>query len=121
MGILSMKSNILVSDKQEFLHNSTLYTQRKIPVDPSIKNIVATLNLGSKVNLHIIAKKCKNTEYNPKATHRFTAAVIRLREPKTTALVFNTGKLVVTGAKSEDECKTAARTFAKMVRKCGYD
>jgi len=47
--------------------------------------------------------------------------VIRLRDPKTTALVFNTGKLVVTGAKSEYECKTAARTFAKMVRKCGYD
>eukprot|EP00746_Dinoflagellata_sp_MGD_P146030 gnl/MRDRNA2_/MRDRNA2_78564_c0_seq4.p1 gnl/MRDRNA2_/MRDRNA2_78564_c0~~gnl/MRDRNA2_/MRDRNA2_78564_c0_seq4.p1 ORF type:complete len:123 (+),score=6.17 gnl/MRDRNA2_/MRDRNA2_78564_c0_seq4:525-893(+) len=52
---------------------------------------------------------------------RFTAVVIRLRDPKTTALVFNTGKLVVTGAKSELESKTAARMYAKMVRKCGYD
>eukprot|EP00746_Dinoflagellata_sp_MGD_P146028 gnl/MRDRNA2_/MRDRNA2_78564_c0_seq2.p1 gnl/MRDRNA2_/MRDRNA2_78564_c0~~gnl/MRDRNA2_/MRDRNA2_78564_c0_seq2.p1 ORF type:complete len:189 (+),score=12.38 gnl/MRDRNA2_/MRDRNA2_78564_c0_seq2:244-810(+) len=88
------------------------------PLDPSIKNIVATLNLGTKVNLEVIAQKCKNTEYNPK---RFTAVVIRLRDPKTTALVFNTGKLVVTGAKSELESKTAARMYAKMVRKCGYD
>jgi transcription initiation factor TFIID TATA-box-binding protein len=85
---------------------------------PCIKNIVATLNLGVKIDLKVLAKKCKNTEYNPK---RFTAAIIRLKEPKTTALAFSTGKMVVTGAKSEDNCKSAARTFAKMVRRCGFE
>jgi transcription initiation factor TFIID TATA-box-binding protein len=29
--------------------------------------------------------------------------------------------MVVTGAKSEDNCKSAARTFAKMVRRCGFE
>merc|ERR1711904_646523 len=105
-------------DGKFYLTQTNIEKKFITPLDPSIKNIVATLNLGSKVNLQVIAKKCKNTEYNPK---RFTAVVIRLRDPKTTALVFSTGKLVVTGAKSENDCKTAARTFAKMVRKCGYD
>merc|ERR1712014_334678 len=38
----------------------------------------------------------------------------------TTCLVFSTGKLILTGAKSEYDCKIAARTFAKLVRNCGY-
>ena len=28
---------------------------------------VATINLGSRINLQVISKKCKNTEFNPKA------------------------------------------------------
>jgi hypothetical protein len=36
---------------------------------PCIKNIVATLNLGVKIDLKVLAKKCKNTEYNPKASN----------------------------------------------------
>jgi len=34
---------------------------------------------------------------------------MRLKEPKTTCLVFSTGKMVVTGSKTEESCKTAAR------------
>jgi len=88
------------------------------PCDPSIKNIVATINLGIRIKLEILAKKCKNTEYNPK---RFSAAVIRIKEPRSTALVFTTGKMVVTGSKTVEESKAAARTFAKLVRRCGFE
>lgn len=42
---------------------------------------------------------------------------MRLKEPKTTALVFSTGKMVVTGAKTEDEAKQASRIFSKMIKK----
>jgi TATA-box binding protein (TBP) (component of TFIID and TFIIIB) len=34
---------------------------------------------------------------------------MRIREPKTTALIFASGKMVVTGAKSEDDSKLASR------------
>jgi transcription initiation factor TFIID TATA-box-binding protein len=34
---------------------------------------------------------------------------MRIREPKTTALVFASGKMVCTGAKSEEHSKLAAR------------
>jgi transcription initiation factor TFIID TATA-box-binding protein len=97
--------------------SSKIIQQHVAQIVPSIKNIVSTLNLGVSVELKLLAKKCKNTEFNPK---RFPAAVIRIKEPKTTALIFGSGKMVVTGAKSEGDSKIAARTFAKMVRKCGF-
>ena len=46
-----------------------------------------------------IALEARNVEYNPK---RFAAAIMRIREPKTTALIFRSGKMVCTGAKSEE-------------------
>jgi len=47
------------------IKNSTI--EKKLFLDPLIKNIVATLNLGVSINLQTLANKCKNTEYNPKA------------------------------------------------------
>ncbi|CDF32399.1 unnamed protein product [Chondrus crispus] len=46
---------------------------------------------------------------------------MRIREPKTTALIFSSGKIVVTGAKSENESSRASRKYAKIVHKLGYD
>lgn len=43
------------------------------------------------------------------------------REPKTTALVFASGKMVVTGAKSEADAKLAARKYARVIQKLGFD
>jgi len=56
--------------------------------------------------------KARNAEYNPK---RFAAVIIRLRDPKTTALIFASGKMVCTGAKSENESLLAARKYARMI------
>jgi TATA-box binding protein (TBP) (component of TFIID and TFIIIB) len=46
---------------------------------------------------------------------------MRIREPKTTALVFASGKVVVTGAKSEDDSRLAARKYARIIQKLGFD
>ncbi len=45
---------------------------------------------------------------------------MRIREPKTTALVFNTGKMVITGAKSEQLARLAARKYARIIQKLGF-
>jgi transcription initiation factor TFIID TATA-box-binding protein len=45
---------------------------------------------------------------------------MRIREPKTTALIFASGKMVVTGAKSEDDSRLAARKYARIVQKLGF-
>ena len=50
------------------------------------------------MDLHYIAANGRNVEYKPK---RFAAAIMRIRDPKTTALIFRSGKMVCTGAKSE--------------------
>lgn len=45
---------------------------------------------------------------------------MRIREPRTTALVFKTGKLVLTGARSEADAHLATRKFARIIQKLGY-
>ncbi|KAG1665880.1 hypothetical protein FOA52_005369 [Chlamydomonas sp. UWO 241] len=84
---------------------------------PQLQNVVATVNLGCKLDLKEIALHARNAEYNPK---RFAAVVMRIREPKTTALIFASGKMVCTGAKSEDDSRVAARKYAKIVQKLGF-
>ena len=42
-------------------------------------------------------------------SQRFAAVIMRIREPKTTALVLASGKMVCNGAKSEEHSKLAAR------------
>jgi len=60
-----------------------------------------------------IAFRCRNAEFNPK---RFAAVIMRMKEPtRTTALIFKTGKMVITGAKSEQHSKDAAKCYAKAI------
>lgn len=88
------------------------------PQEPKLENIVSTVNFDCKLDLRKIALHAKNAEYNPK---RFAAVIMRIREPKTTALIFSSGKMVCTGAKSEADSETAARKYAKTIKKLGFD
>ncbi|RXI03715.1 hypothetical protein DVH24_037989 [Malus domestica] len=51
---------------------------------------------------------------------RFAAVIMRIREPKTTALIFASGKMVCTGAKSEEQSRLAARKYARVIQKLGF-
>jgi hypothetical protein len=73
---------------------------------PQLQNVVSTVNLGCQLDLASIAQRARNAEYNPK---RFAACILRIREPKTTALMFNSGKVVIAGARSEEQSRLAAR------------
>lgn len=89
------------------------------PADmPKLQNIVSTANLNCKnLDLRDIARRCKNVEYKPK---RFAAAIMRIREPRTTALIFASGRMVCTGAKSEEDSYKAAKRYAKHIKQVGY-
>lgn len=87
-------------------------------IEPKLQNIVSTVNLGCKLDLKRIALHARNAEYNPK---RFAAVIMRIREPRTTALIFSSGKMVCTGAKSEEESRLAARKYARIVQKLGFE
>jgi|TARA_X000000368_G_scaffold398514_1_gene368603 transcription initiation factor TFIID TATA-box-binding protein len=45
---------------------------------------------------------------------------MRIRNPKTTALIFASGKMVCTGAKTEALAREAARKYAKVIIKLGF-
>ena len=86
-------------------------------IQPVLQNIVSTANLGCTLRLREIALQAKNAEYNPK---RFAAVIMRIKNPKTTALIFSSGKMVCTGAKNEDDSKKASRKYAKIIRSLGF-
>jgi len=73
-------------------------------LDINIVNVVASVTLDQKINLLDILKVFRNVEYNPK---RFPGLVFRLKRPKTATLIFSTGKMVCTGAKSEKQARSA--------------
>ena len=120
-------NNILINNTETSI-NSNLNTNQNTNIlttedeiekcKPQLQNIVSTADLCCKLELRKIALQARNAEYNPK---RFAAVIMRIRQPKTTALIFASGKMVCTGAKSEQDSRTAARTYAKMISKLGYD
>lgn len=81
-----------------------------------IQNIASTANLGVRLDLKKIALKCRNTEYNPR---RFGAVIMRLREPRATALIFASGKICVTGVKSTHDATLACKRFHYIVERVG--
>jgi transcription initiation factor TFIID TATA-box-binding protein len=76
----------------------------------SVENVVASVTLDQKIDLLTIMKEFRNVEYRPK---QFPGLVFRLKRPKTATLIFGSGKMVCTGAKSE---KMARRAVHKVVR-----
>lgn len=98
-------------------HHETVVSNRS-GIIPTLQNVVATVNLNCKLDLKNIALRARNAEYNPK---RFAAVIMRIREPKTTALIFASGKMVITGAKSEKSSRMAAQRYAKIIHKLGFN
>lgn len=93
-------------------------SSRTLPIQgPSISNIVCGVNLNCLFDLQNIALHARNVTYRPK---KFSAVVIRIREPKATALVFSNGKMQVLGTKSLADAHLASRKFARMLQKMGY-
>ena len=80
----------------------TIITENK----PQIVNIVAGFSVNTDLNLSQIAMHAINCEYNPK---KFSAAVLRLSEPKTTVKIFPKGKISFTGTKTISECHEASQ------------
>ena len=82
----------------------------------TIQNIVASVSLNQRIDLQKIVEKFPHTEYNPTV---FPGLVFRLKKPKTATLIFGTGKMVCTGAKSEKESRRAVEKVVKELRSEG--
>lgn len=81
-------------------------------------NVVATFDLGDVLfDLRQLANQYLLFDYNPR---RFAAATWRIKEPKTTALMFPRGRFVCTGAKSGPESQLAAHRYTRVLRKLGH-
>src|SRR3989337_4054513 len=88
----------------------------KVKAVISIENVVASATLNQKVDLNAVVKGYPGVEYRPE---QFPGLVFRLKRPKTATLIFNSGKMVCTGAKSEKESRRAVMTVVKELKKSG--
>jgi len=114
-------SNISKKNKTESEINSALPTndnEINDNINIRIVNVVSTVSLECQLSLRELALKLQNSEYNPK---RINAVIIRIKKPKTAALVFSNGKMVVVGADNEDDSKQAAKIYAKNIKSLGYN
>ena len=81
-----------------------------------IQNIVASAALNQRISLKTIVEKFPHAEYSPRV---FPGLVFRLKKPKTATLIFETGKMVCTGAKSEKEAIQAVNKVVKELKNHG--
>ena len=79
-----------------------------------VVNIVVSASLGHDIPLEKMAATLSNTEYNPE---QFPGLVIRIKDPKTSALIFSSGKIVCTGARSMDKVHESIRKIMKSLEK----
>ena len=82
----------------------------------TVVNIVVSSSLKHDIPLEKMAATLPNTEYNPE---QFPGLVIRIKEPKTSALIFSSGKIVCTGARSMDKVEESIKKIIKALEKIG--
>ena len=63
----------------------------------SIENVVASASIDQKMDLNEITRTFPDVEYHP---DQFPGLVFRIKSPKTATLIFSSGKMVCTRAKS---------------------
>ncbi|MFQ6010072.1 MAG: TATA-box-binding protein [Candidatus Aenigmatarchaeota archaeon] len=79
-----------------------------------IENVVASASLGVPVRLEKIVAGLEGIEYEPE---QFPGVVMRLKDPKAAALIFSSGKIVCTGAKSPKDAKLVIGKIVTKIRK----
>ncbi len=78
-----------------------------------IQNIVASVNLKASIDLETAAMQFENSLYEPE---QFPGLIYRMDEPKVVMLIFSSGKMVITGAKREEEVYQAIRRVAERLK-----
>ena len=78
-----------------------------------IQNVVASTGIGQELDLEALAEDLPGADFNP---DNFPGLVYRTQEPKAAALIFRSGKIVCTGAKSIDDVHEALGIIFEKLR-----
>jgi transcription initiation factor TFIID TATA-box-binding protein len=85
---------------------------KKVHLNPKIQNIVATVNLGSKIDLNEVVKHVSKITFEP---DQFPGAILRMPEGPV-CLLFVSGKIVVVGSKSEKKIENVLTYLDKILK-----
>jgi transcription initiation factor TFIID TATA-box-binding protein len=88
--------------------------------DIRIENIVASTKIEAKVKLNLeeIAFSLDNTEYEPES---FPGLVFRIKDPRVAFLLFGSGKIICTGARTIEDIHTALGKLKGMLEGIGVE
>lgn len=78
-----------------------------------VENIVASADLGIDLDLYGIARASSDIDYEPE---QFPGAICKIKEPKAALLLFKNGKIICTGAKTENQIRLAIDQIIKIVK-----
>ncbi len=78
----------------------------------TVQNIVSSINLGGRVHLEKAARTLPRSMYEPE---QFPGVIHRMLDPKTVILIFSSGKLVCTGAKTEKDVYRSVNNLHSML------
>ncbi|XP_072298093.1 TATA box-binding protein-like 1 [Eucyclogobius newberryi] len=85
-------------------------------LDIIITNVVATFRTRCHLNLRTIALKGINVIYKPEVGK----VLMKIRKPNISASIWSSGKIICTGAASENDAKVGARRLARYLQKLGF-
>jgi transcription initiation factor TFIID TATA-box-binding protein len=83
---------------------------------PKIENIVGSGSIADSIDLEMLSGKMENYDLNKK---RFPGAVLRLQNPKIAVLIFSSGKVVITGAKSPEDLVHGQDILIQKMKEAG--
>ena len=86
---------------------------KKVNLSFKVENIVASGNLMVELDLFNIAMEVDNVEYEPE---QFPGAIMRLKDIGTTLLLFKNGKVICSGAKSEEQIARSMRRAVELLK-----
>jgi transcription initiation factor TFIID TATA-box-binding protein len=78
----------------------------------TVQNMVASINLGGKIHLEQAARTLPRSMYEPE---QFPGLIHRMLDPKTVILIFASGKLVCTGAKTEKDVYRSVNSLHSLL------
>ena len=84
---------------------------------PALQNLVGTVDFGRRFILAPLAAALGDVDYNGE---KFAAITVRLNDPRATVLVFGSGKVVVTGAKSHFAAMCAVSYMRSRFKDLGF-
>jgi len=82
----------------------------------TVQNIVSSINLGGKIHLEKAARTLPRSMYEPE---QFPGVIHRMVDPKTVILIFASGKLVCTGAKTETDVYRSVNNLHSLLEEKG--
>lgn len=104
----------MADNKKSTTQSHSKYKKVKLKPTYKVVNIVASAALGISLDLYGLAKLSHDVDYEPE---QFPGAIFKVQDPKAALLLFNSGKIICTGAKTVEEVRRAVDHAVDLVKK----